>query len=361
MYLVCLIDMNKSAFSRRRILSLGAIGIASFAGCVGSSDNGSKETSNDESSNDEMDSDNETDPDPEKSESKGLPEKGAVVFVYDDGPMKDYTQAFPAHQAFDAPATTGIITERIGLQNYNGHDWMGVKQLKELEAAGWEIASHTTEHSVVGTYELVEDADPGDDRVYPEEIRHGYWTSKDLEITDGEITVTRTIVGYDEDDLGQYIELDESLDESFTRGETVTRFGEEAMHEALGESKRKLESLGFEIDSFLAPYDNFDDYSRKFAREYYNGIANAEHGSRINDPDEFDPFYTYRDYFIEFSSPDSVKADLDEIADQGALGVFGAHTYKEEVTEERIYEALEWVDERGIEVLTLRKACQITK
>ncbi|KYH25026.1 polysaccharide deacetylase [Halalkalicoccus paucihalophilus] len=352
--------MDKSAFSRRRVLSLGAIGMASFAGCLGSSDNGGKETSNDESSTDEGTSDNETDTNPEQSESEGLPDNGAVVFVYDDGPMKDYTQAFPAHQAFDAPATTGIITGRIGLQNYNGYDWMDVEQLEELEAAGWEIASHTTEHSVVGTYELVEDADASDDRVYPEEIRHGYWTSKDLEITDGKTTVTRTIVGYGEDDVGKYIEFDGSLGESFTRGETVTRYGEEAMHEALGESKRKLESLGFEIDSFLAPYDNFDDYSRKFVRQYYNAVANAEHGSRINDPDEFDPFYTHRDYFIEFSSPDRVKADLDEIADRGALGVFGAHTYKEEVTEERIYETLEWVDERGIEVLTLREACQIT-
>lgn len=350
--------MDKSVFSRRRVLSLGAVGIASFAGCLGSSNDNSEETSNDETANDEVASDNETETDPNKSELEELPENGAVVFVYDDGPMKDYTQAFPAHQAFDAPATTGIITERIGLQNYNGYDWMDVEQLEELEAAGWEIASHTTEHSVVGTYELVEDADPGDDRVYPEEIRHGYWTSKDLEITDGETTVTRTIVGYDEDDIGRYIELDEPLGESFIRGETVTRYGEEAMHEALGESKRKLESLGFEIDSFLAPYDNFDDYSRKFASEYYNAVANANHGSRINDPDEFNPFYTNRDYFIEFTSPDRVKADLDEIADRGALGVLGAHTYKEEVTEERIYETLEWVNARGIEVLTLREACQ---
>nr|WP_241430853.1 polysaccharide deacetylase family protein [Halalkalicoccus jeotgali] len=353
--------MDKSALSRRRILSLGAIGAASFAGCLGSSDNGGEETNNDDSVSDEVDSDNETDVDSKDDESEGLPENGAVVFVYDDGPMKDYTQAFPAHQAFDAPATTGIITSRIGLQDYNGYDWMDVEQLEELEAAGWEIASHTTEHSVVGTYELVEDADPADNRVYPEEIRHGYWKSKDLEITDGETTVTRTIVGYDEDDVGKYIELDESIGESFMRGETVTRFGEEAMHEALGESKQKLEDLGFEVDSFLAPYDNFDDYSRKFASEYYSSIANAEHGSRINYPDEFDPFYTHRDYFIEFSSPDSVKADLDKIAEQGLLGVLGAHTYKEEVTEERIYETLEWVDERGIEVLTLREACQMAE
>lgn len=130
------------------------------------------------------------------------------------------------------------------------------------------------------------------------------------------------------------------------------------MEEALGESKRELESLGFEIDTFLAPYDSFDDYSREFAIDHYMGIANAEHGSRVNDPDGFDPFYTERDYFLEFTSLESVIADLDEIADRGALGVIGAHTFKDEVTEEGIYETLEWVDERDIAVMTLREAIE---
>ncbi|MFC6905846.1 polysaccharide deacetylase [Halalkalicoccus tibetensis] len=105
------------------------------------------------------------------------------------------------------------------------------------------------------------------------------------------------------------------------------------MHEALGESKQELKRLGFEIDSFLAPYDNFDDYSREFAAEYYDGIVNAEHGSRVNDPEEFDPFHTQRDYFIEFTTSDHVKEDLNIITYQGTLGVIGAHTFKENVTE----------------------------
>lgn len=340
--------------SRRAFLQLGGIGIVSLAGCA------SHTNDDDAPSDDETSSDNDIDDEQiEKSDSRDIPENGAVVFIYDDGPMEDYTQAFPVHQTFDAPATTGIVTEWIGRENYNGTDWMGVEQLEELEDAGWEIASHTTEHTVVGTYELLEDAEPTDDRVYPEEIRHGYWRSRDLDITDGETTVTRTILGYDEDDVGRYIELDEPLGQSFAKGETVTRFGEEAMHEALGESKRVLERFGFEVDTFLAPYDNFDDYSREFAPEYYKGIANAEHGSRINDPDEFDPFYTQRDYFIEFTTPDEVKTDLDTIEARGALGAIGAHTWKDEVTEARIYETLDWINERGIEVMTLREACQL--
>jgi hypothetical protein len=352
--------------SRRVFLGSSAVVLTGLSGCLsrltdrtggetGGNDHDENET---ESQEDDGDDTTAGEEDTADNESPDPPEGGAVVFVYDDGPIEDYTQAFPAHQAFDAPATTGIVTEWIGRENYMGTDWMDIEHLEELEDAGWEIASHTTEHTVVGTFALLEDAEPSDDRVYPEEINHGYWRSNDIEITDGENTVTRTVLGYDEDDTGQYLELDGPLGESFTNGETVTRFGEEAMHEALGESKRELEALGFEIDTFLAPYDNFDDYSREFAPEYYMGIANAEHGSRINDPEEFDPFYTERDYFIEFTSSDAVRADLDEIADRGALGVIGAHTFKDEVTEEGIYETLEWVDERDIAVMTLREAIE---
>lgn len=351
--------------SRRVFLGSGAATVAGLSGCLSrltgvtdGGDTGNKPDGSEGNRTDTAPNDGYEDDEDEESEALDPPEGGAVVFVYDDGPMEDYTQAFPAHQAFDAPATTGIVTEWIGREDFNGTDWMDVEQLEELEAAGWEIASHTTEHTVVGTFELVEDVEPSDDRVYPEQINHGSWRSRDLEITDGETTVARTVLGYDEDDTGRYIELDDSLGESFASGETVTRFGEEAMHESLGESKRELESLGFEIDTFLAPYDNFDDYSREFASEYYMGIANAEHGSRVNDPDGFDPLYTERDYFIEFTTPDAVTADLDEIADRGALGVIGAHTFKEEVTEEGIYETLERVDERGIEVMTLREAIE---
>ena len=38
--------------------------------------------------------------------------------------------------------------------------------------------------------------------------------------------------------------------------------------------------------------------------------------------------------------------------------MIGAHTFKDEVTEEGIYETLEWVDERDIAVMTLREAIE---
>jgi peptidoglycan/xylan/chitin deacetylase (PgdA/CDA1 family) len=333
------------------VIGIGAAGIAGLAGCTEEDDDPDER---DEEGLDAEEEDGESDEIDE--EGPDPPESGAVVFVYDDGPMQDYTQAFPVHREFDAPATTGIVTEWIGREGFMGDDWMDVEQLEELAEAGWEIASHTTEHTAVGTFELVEDAGPGDDRVYPDGIRHGYWEPRDLEITDGETAVTRTVLGWDEDAGGRYIELDEPLGVSFAAGEAVTRYPRDAMVEAIGESKRELERLGFEVDTFLAPYDVFDGWSMEFVSERYDGVANARHGSRVNEPNGFDPYRTRRDYFIEFTAREAVRRDLDEIAERGALGVIGAHTFKEEVTEDRIGETLEWIDERGIEVMTLRDA-----
>lgn len=357
--------MDRPSTSRRALLGLGAATVAGLAGCLRNLTGGTGEPINTTDT-----ADNDTTPDNDDGgdggdggdgddgddETLDPPEGGAVVFVYDDGPMEDYTQAFSAHQEFDAPATVGIVSEWIGREDYQDAGCLGVDHLEELADAGWEIASHTVEHTAVGMFELVEGTDPEDERVYPEQIRHGYHRGKDLEVTDGDRTVDRTVVDYGADDVGRYIEFDESLGESFAAGTTVVRYPPTDMHEFLGKSKRELERLGFSVDTLLAPYDNFDEYSLEFVGEYYDGIANARHGSRVNDPDGFDPYRTRRDYFIEFTSRESVKRDLDEIADRGALGVFGAHTFKEGVTEDRIRETLEWIDERDIEVMTLREA-----
>ncbi|RQG99357.1 polysaccharide deacetylase family protein [Natrarchaeobius oligotrophus] len=285
---------------------------------------------------------------------------GAVVFVYDDGPIEDYEVAYPVHREFDAPATAGIVTEWIGRKDFQGTDWMDVDQIGELEAAGWEVASHTTAHTALGAFELVEDAGPDDTRIYPERRHHGFHHGYEIEITDGDDSVRRTVVGSDRDDVGGYLEFDEPLGTSFRAGDARERYPADVMREFLGESKRELEGRGFEIETLLAPYDIVDEWAVEIAREYYAGIANVRPGSMVNDPETFDPFETRRDYFIEFTTPDDVESALDRIAHEEALGVVGAHTFKEEVTGDRIRQTLEWIDERDLEVVTFRDAIEAT-
>ena len=341
------------------VAGTGAIGLT--AGCTDALTGGENGANDDGSSDDGgSDEDGEYEDEDELDDIPSL-DGGAVAFVYDDGPIEDYEVAFPVHQEFDAPATAGIVSEWIGREDFNDTDWMDVDHLEELADAGWEISSHTTAHTALSAFELVEDVDPDDVRIYPEQRNHGFHLEYDIEVTDGEATVKRTVVDSGHDDVGGYLKFDEPVGESFVAGETVERYPEELMHEFLGASKEELEGLGFEIDTLLAPYDVVDERTIDLAGEYYDGISNVNPGSMVNDRREFDPFETNRAYFAENTTRETVQAGLDRVAEEEAVGVLGAHTFKEEVTEERIREVLEWVEERDLEVVTFRDAISATR
>ncbi|RQG95373.1 polysaccharide deacetylase family protein [Natrarchaeobius chitinivorans] len=374
--------MNHESTRRRFVVTVGAGSVGATAGCTGrfsgrnsnatdpdggeeTVDGGNANDRGDDETNDRGDDgtsergdDATTDSSDESEETEDVPsvDGGAVVFVYDDGPIEDYEQAFPVHQEFDAPASVGIVTEWIGRTDFNDTDWMDDHHLEELAAAGWEISSHTTRHTALSAFELVEDAVEGDTRIYPEQRNHGFHHGHEIEVTDGEESVRRTIVDSDHDDVGVYLEFDDPLETSFRAGEAVERYPADVMHEFLGESKRELERMGFTVDTLLAPYDAVDEWTVEIAREYYDGIANARPGSMFNEPEGFDPLETRRDYFVEFTTPADVEADLDRVAEEEAIGVLGAHTFKAEVTADRIRETLEWVEKRDLEVLTFRDA-----
>lgn len=296
----------------------------------------------------------EDDEEEEKDAESIKPDNGAIVFVYDDGPITDYTQALPAHQKFDAPATVGIVSDWVGRTDY-----MDTEELNELVDEGWEIASHTKKHRPLAAFSLLKDVHPTDTEISAEGYRQGHHEGSTVEISDGETKVTRDVAGLGGASGERRIVLTEPVGESFHAEDTEVRHPAETMHEALGDSKETLEEMGYDVSTLLAPYDAYSGYSNLFAPEYYDGVTNARHGSRINDPDEYDPYETQRDYFIEFTDKKSVKHDLDTIADDALLGVVGAHSFKDEVNEESIGEMLEWVEERDIEVMTFREAISI--
>ncbi|QLD89077.1 polysaccharide deacetylase family protein [Natronomonas salina] len=342
---------------RRRVLATAA-GVAGLAGCLSFASTESPSTETATPTDDDEFSDPGTETETPDDDPEPFPDGGAVAFVYDDGPLSDYTKAFPAHRAFDAPATSCIVPEWIGTSRSTG-EMMAVDHLEELAAAGWEIASHTSGHEPLGSFELTADAAAGDSRVYPAEIRHGHHPGKPVEITDGDRTVATTVAGSGRDESGEsYVELAESLDTAFAAGDSEIRHPPELMAETLQESKQALERRGFEVSTLLAPYDQFDAYSARFASEYYEVVANGDHGSIITYPGEYEPLWTQRDYFVEYTSRETVQSALDEVAATGGLGVLGAHTFKEEVTEARIRETLEWIEDRGIEVLTMGEAAR---
>jgi peptidoglycan/xylan/chitin deacetylase (PgdA/CDA1 family) len=64
-----------------------------------------------------------------------------VVITFDDGNMDVYDNAFPIMQEFGFVGTFYIVTNRLKSEGY-----VGVAQLKEMVASGWEIGSHSRTH-----------------------------------------------------------------------------------------------------------------------------------------------------------------------------------------------------------------------
>ncbi len=69
-----------------------------------------------------------------------LPEK-PVILTFDDGGADNYTVAFPILRRHGFTATFFVITGKVGTEGY-----MTWEQLKEMDAAGMTIGSHTVSH-----------------------------------------------------------------------------------------------------------------------------------------------------------------------------------------------------------------------
>ncbi len=285
-----------------------------------------------------------------------------VVIVYDDGPVTDYTKAFPVHKDEGVPASMGIVSTWVGT---GGSESMrrasNKKELAEMESFGFEIMSHTREHSSLVSFPLLKDVSPDDTHVYPKgkHTSHPFDTRYQVEIYDDNQSVLRTVAGSGRDDNGDlYMILNKPVGKSFSADTARERLSAKSMRYALGDSKKKLESYGFTVDNLLAPFDEFSDYSKRFAKEHYMGVANSVEKSGVNPRDNLTPFGTQRDYFIEYTDWGPIKDQLDTIAQTNALGIFGAHTQKDEVTPKKIRRMIRAAKDRNIEIVTLRKALE---
>lgn len=67
--------------------------------------------------------------------------RGKICITFDDGRSSDYEVAFPAMTAAGIKGTSFVITSKVDQPTY-----LNKSQLLEMEAAGWEIGSHTVSH-----------------------------------------------------------------------------------------------------------------------------------------------------------------------------------------------------------------------
>jgi len=75
---------------------------------------------------------------------------GYVCITFDDGYDDVYDNAYPVLHAANIPATSFVVTDWIGGVGPSGN-CMSAAQLLTLQTAGWEIGSHTTDHTELDT------------------------------------------------------------------------------------------------------------------------------------------------------------------------------------------------------------------
>lgn len=275
---------------------------------------------------------------------------GRLVFVYDDSPREDYTKTFPIHQEEGVPGCVAAVTETIGTE---GH--LSEGNLREMGSAGWEVMSHTVRHRGLGTLSVTEPVEPGDTTVYTNSNRHGQYPGDPIVVSDGRTTATARVAGRGTDETGEYVSLREPLGEAFDADGTNIRYTNARIRRSLRESKRQLEGYGFDVSGLVLPYDMTGAQAIRFAREWYDAVANGRYyGDRLNDATT-DPVRLRRAYFnADRMSRAELGSYLDAVAQNDALGILGGHSHL--LSAERIRTAIRMADERGVAVRTLREA-----
>ena len=72
--------------------------------------------------------------------------RAMVTFADDDGVADVMSKLLPLSETYGIPFVSSMVTDRIGTDRY-----MTAEQLRLLQDAGWEIASHTMSHVDLGT------------------------------------------------------------------------------------------------------------------------------------------------------------------------------------------------------------------
>lgn len=66
----------------------------------------------------------------------------SIILTFDDGHISNYEHALPLLRAFDFQATFFIVAEFVGRENY-----LTIKHIHEMQAAGMHFESHSLTHS----------------------------------------------------------------------------------------------------------------------------------------------------------------------------------------------------------------------
>lgn len=283
--------------------------------------------------------------------SAGTTTDGRVVFIYDDSWREDWTDTFPVHQDEGVPACCAAVVD------YVDTSWgLLPEHLREMEAEGWEIMSHTASHVAVGNLYLTEPAEPADERLFLDGSFLGHYDGDEIVISDGDRTVENVIAGGDRDESGIYLDLAEPVGESFDAGTAFARFADDRIREEVVGSKETLEAMGVDVDAFVSPFGRSDGLVDDLVQDHYAAFANRG-GNGLNAIEGLDSYELGRSSIDGQSvSEADIESFYDEVSASDSLGIAVGHSQFDETTPERVRFAIREAKARDLEIVTLREA-----
>jgi peptidoglycan/xylan/chitin deacetylase (PgdA/CDA1 family) len=289
--------------------------------------------------------------------------RATVVISYDDGDSRDLTSAFPVHERYGVPAEVCVPSSYVDQEGR-----LTKSQLLDLQAAGWEVVSHTKHHIGLGEEPLSRPAGPGDDRLYLN--RHTrFKAGVEIRVAQGDGSELARVVARGEDSRGGYLQLERGIERGFdapagprplrwlrrlaggSRTGAVVSVSPEQAREEIETSRRDLEAMGLVVRHFTYPYNRLCSWTRELVAACYESARAGAAANLHNEPHDL---YALPSTSFEGSEgfQRRVLRVVDQAGDRGGLYMFHAHTRNPAFSEALLEGLIERCFRRGLRFST---------
>lgn len=288
---------------------------------------------------------------------------GMVSITFDDGLSSIYCKVFPIFKQYGQVATVGVITGKL---TGNDEDFMNVSQLKELQEAGWEIASHSmnnlrpvsipwyySQEPIIGWTWNPDGSNTFQAEYLFDQIAGIYQEGQPLSEVDSLEKVARQFGTWYFDRPIAALHIKPLV---MTDPERLNiRAG--SFEREMDLSKQKLTRLGFKVSTFLSPGSYWTNDIKELSSYYYS-YAVAIDGAD-NRRDSFDP-HAIKRFLVH---PNDSATSLIRIIQANALAqngwvVLRMHGFDESVGPNPISMStlkylLKWLDKQNLKLVTI--------
>ncbi len=280
----------------------------------------------------------------------------AIIIVYDDGHIQDFTKAFPVHKNMNAPAVSAVNPDTLGNKGK-----LKLKHLYTMVHSGWEVSSHGLYHTHLGFNKVHNKPLKGFNIIEVEnahllEKRYSYYLEDTKTNSKREQIEIEDVLIYDDK---HYIKTKEPISYDYSDKAKVV-LDKKSMHKESLESKEILSDIGFNVVSFVYPYNGYTDQSKDIVQKNYK-FARAGKSEPGPFPESFINTFPIKCHKLKgvcFESDLLTDNDLDtllkETVQTNGLLILYAHTNKPTFCLQRLENILRTAQQLDLNIITFK-------